>query len=91
MKREPIYRQECEPLAETIARLREVCSEIDAPPELLARLQDAICEVEEASRAKVPITNHGKRVGFGIGQAEKAVACDAAISLLRQIKAVKGW
>jgi len=91
MKRQPIYQRECEPLAGTIAKLREVCSEIDAPGELLARLQDAIHEVEQAAKADAPITNRSERVGYGIRQLEKAVACDAAISLLRQIKAVKGW
>jgi hypothetical protein len=30
-------------------------------------------------------------IGFGVRKAEKAIACDHAIAIIRQIKALKAW
>ena len=75
-----------------ISSLREAIKAIenDAPKELMQELWRAFGEVEESLKATVPIKRH-VRVGFGVSKEKKAIACDAIISVVRQIKASKAW
>lgn len=90
----PIYRTEnAEPLKAELDQLQEVCKDLTPhmPGYMMERLMAAIGAVEEASKATVPIKKGGCSVGYGLDATQKAIACDTAIAILRQIKAAKGW
>lgn len=95
----PVYRtKEAEPCKDEIARLRVVCGELAAScsaaveaSRLLDDLRQAIDAVEAAAKATVPIRSGSVPIGYGLDKHRKAVACDTAIAILKQIKAEKGW
>lgn len=59
--------------------------------ELLAKLREAIDELEYQMRATVPISKANCRIGWGVSKAKRGIAADAVISIARAIKALKGW
>jgi hypothetical protein len=61
------------------------------PSELSNQLEAAFTDLQAATRANLPITKTGMRIGYGINKANKAIACDTAIAIIRQIKALKAW
>lgn len=53
--------------------------------------QSALGDVKVGMYATVPLTRNGQEVGYGVSKVDKAIACDTAIAILRQIKAIKAW
>lgn len=94
MAKAPIYRQDgFLPNQKLFEDLRAACEALEphAPKELFDALQAAVLDVEEASRATKHIVKGGTSVGFGVSKADKAIACDNVVSIVRQIKALKSW
>ena len=90
----PIYReQSAEPMKTQIEELRSTADTLkdQCDVDLWVRLHAAIDRVEEAAKATIPITKAGRTVGYGINKAEKAIACDHLISVVKQIKALRAW
>ena len=58
---------------------------------LVNRLKEAVATLEEASKTNKLISKGNNSVGYGVDQAEKAIAADTVISIARQIKASKAW
>ncbi len=65
--------------------------ESNAPPALLRELRQAVAEAVEASKANVHIIKAGTRVGYAVNKADKAIACDNIMAIVRQIKTSKAW
>lgn len=90
----PIYRENaCSPLSKEVEKLEALCVQFRefTPPELYDQLNEALDALRVAARATIPITKGSMRWGYGIDKAKKAVACDTAIAIIRQIKAFKAW
>jgi len=71
-----------------------IYKEQEIPPNfqgLLKRLGDVFYEIEESCKPNMPIQRSGRPVGWGINGSNKAIACDCAISILKEIKSKKGW
>jgi hypothetical protein len=89
------------PLAERVAALWQVVEQLRlvTPPDLVKQLADAVSDLEKACQAVVPVSRPPQKKaglykgakGYGINAAKKAIACDTAMSILKQIKAVRGW
>ena len=60
-------------------------------PNLLAQLRNAVGELEEKMKARIPISRGGARVGFGVDKAQRVIAADAIISIAKAIRSLKGW
>jgi hypothetical protein len=74
--------------------LRELCTELReyAPKGLSDKLDAALTALGKSLEATKPIYRSSvKPIGFGVAKAEKAIACDHAIAIIRQIKALKAW
>jgi hypothetical protein len=90
----PIYQnRNARPLANEIKELRNICEKVRdmVPVELWTELMIAIQDVEDGATASVEITSHGRTAGWAISKQKKAIACDQAIAILRNIKSTKGW
>jgi len=59
----------------------------DLLEELLATCQ----ELDFVCRANVPISKSGIRVGYGVSESKKAIVCDTVVSIVKEIKKIKGW
>ena len=81
------------PLQAQFDKLWIVCMQLReyAPPELIDQLEAAFTELQEATKANLRITKAGSSIGFGVNKVKKTVACDTAIAIIRQIKALKAW
>jgi stage III sporulation protein SpoIIIAA len=62
-----------------------------ANADLLNQLQEAVNKLEEEMKASIRVNRGGHRVGFGVSKAQRGIAADAVISIVRAIKALKGW
>jgi hypothetical protein len=75
--------------------LREVCTQLrEYAPKALSEKLDAamVVALGKSLEATKPIFKTGvDPIGFGVRKAEKAIACDHAIAIIRQIKALKAW
>lgn len=94
MVKAPIFRTEGHlQMSEQFDELRRIADRLaaDAPSGLITELRAAIQAAEDATRATRPIGRGATRVGYGVGKAQKAIACDQLIAIARQIKAIKGW
>lgn len=61
-------------------------------PDLLKQLREAIEILEEKMKANIPITKGTTYVvGYGINKAQRGIAADAVISIVRAIKSLRGW
>jgi hypothetical protein len=58
---------------------------------LIDQALDAVGRIRSSASANVPISRGSRRVGFGIDKVQKAIACDQAISIIKQIKSLKAW
>lgn len=90
----PVYRDKgSSPFADKLAALQEVVEELAeyTQPELMNRLREAVTELEVACRAEAPVVRGSHRVGYGVNEAKKNVACDTATSVIREIKKARGW
>lgn len=90
----PIYHEEGHQIMKTeLAQLRAAVDEVSgyAPGDLMTALRGAVTDVEEACKATRTITKGGCAIGSGIDKAKKAIACDTAIAVIRQIKAARAW
>jgi len=92
-KHPPIYRENHQIMVKELTELTNIVDEISgyAPGDLMTKLRDAVTRVEEACVATRSITKGVCEVGVGVGKVEKAIACDTAIAILRQIKSIKAW
>jgi len=59
--------------------------------ELLNQLKDAVVDLEEKMKASTPIVKSGVRIGWGVNKAQRGIAADSVISVVRAIKALRGW
>lgn len=59
--------------------------------DLLNQLRDAILELEDKMKASTPIFKGEREVGFGVSKVQRGIAADTVISVVRAIKALKGW
>lgn len=90
----PVYKTENQlPLQAEFNKLQDICEQLHkhTPGELHVQLEVALGDLRAAARAVVPINRAGGRVGYGIDKTQKAIACDTAIAIIRQIKALKAW
>lgn len=92
-KHPPIYQEGHQIMKAELAQLRAAVDEVSsyAPDDLMTSLREAVICVEEACEANKTITKGGRACGAGIDKAKKAIACDTAIAVIRQIKAVRAW
>jgi fumarate hydratase class II len=57
----------------------------------LRQLEEAVSELEERMKAFEPIQKGGNRVGYGVNKTQRGIAADRVISIVKAIKALKGW
>lgn len=79
---------ELKELASIVNQIGEI---IGHTSEIYIKLIDCIKRLENACQAEVAISRGGTHVGYGLKKSEKAIACDQAIAVIRQIKAMKAW
>ena len=94
MAKAPVYiEKDTLPMKVEFAKLREIAITVAsyAPEHLTDPLWAAIDELEKASKATKSIYRGSYKVGYGVDKAKKAIACDNAIAIIRQIKALKAW
>lgn len=94
MAKAPVYREKgCLPTAQLFENLVDAAKQLDgkAPADLMSKLWAAIEDAKRASEAKVAISRGSHRVGYGVSKEDKAIACDAIMSIVRQIKSSKAW
>lgn len=58
---------------------------------LLDQLREAVFQLEEDMRAKVPIFRHDRVLGYGVRKSQRGISADAVISVAKAIKSLKGW
>lgn len=58
---------------------------------LFSQLMDSVSTLEIKMMASIPISRNGRQVGFGVSKAQRGIAADAVISVVRAIKSLKGW
>jgi hypothetical protein len=91
MSKAPIYREKGVQVVPTlIQKLRDIANQFP-DCENKTQLLMAIDEVEEQTTTSVKINKGNMTVGFGLDKTKKAIACDTAISILKQIRALGGW
>jgi hypothetical protein len=94
MAKAPIYKErganpatgKITQLWEVVDKLQEIC-----PNELHNQLVGAINDLIDSCEAKSAVKRGTSIVGFGVDKAQKAIECDKAIAILKQIKAIKAW
>lgn len=59
--------------------------------ELLDQLKEAVVELEDRMKTSITIYKYDVPSGFGVSKAQKSIAADSVISIVRAIKALKGW
>jgi len=59
--------------------------------ELLNQLRIAVENLEIKMKATLPIYRGTKQIGFGVSKERRGIAADAVISIVKVIKASKGW
>ena len=59
--------------------------------DLLDLLSGAVLDLQSVCQASEPISKGGYSVGYGVSKSKKAIAADRVTSIVREIKAVKGW
>lgn len=96
MSKAPVYdRRFFQAMQGELQALRELLPKIreHIPAELAAQLISAVAAVGKSLEAIQPIHRGSavEPIGFGVRKVEKAIACDTAIAILRQIKALKAW
>ncbi len=64
---------------------------IVANSELLAQLQAAVNELEARMVTNIQIHKGIHEAGWGVSKAQRGIAADAVISIVRAIKGLKGW
>ena len=90
----PFYREPgVLPTKDMFEKLSEAVDALEphAPPELMRDLRTAVEEARVASTTRIPISKGSTRVGYGVSKADKAIACDNVVAIIRQIKAAKAW
>jgi len=58
---------------------------------LFNELDNTILELKTICTTNIPIGKGAVKVGYGISQSNKNIKCDQIISILREIKRIKGW
>ena len=94
MAKAPVYHEENTlPMEVEFAKLREIAQALSefAPDVLVNFLWDAIDNLEDAAKATKPIYRGSQQTGYGVDKAKKAIACDNAIAIIKQIRALKAW
>jgi len=92
--RAPIYKEYDEPLTGRLKQLRATLKSLDGlspPKDLMDKIWAAVIDLEEASKAVIPIKKGHCTVGYGVSKSDKAITCDAVMSIVRVIKSSKGW
>jgi len=92
--RAPVYAEEnASPLSVELAQLRAAIEPLldVASDDLKQRAVEALNALEAACKATVPVRRGGCKVGYGLDKAQKAIACDTMIAIVRQIKAERAW
>lgn len=81
------------PLAMELSQLRDAIAPLldGTSDELKRRALDALNALDAACKAKLAIRRGGTKCGYGIDKAQKAIACDTVIAIVKQIKAEKAW
>lgn len=88
-----VYRDEgaC-PVQTPLANLKLILNQLgEMGCPLHTQLAAAIDEVERACQAVKGIYRGPSRVGWGVDETKKNLAIENAISILKEIKKVKGW
>jgi hypothetical protein len=89
-----IYREEDYiPVEDKLERIEQLCNDIigDNTGGIAEELRTALDALRGACKANKQITRGTMKIGFGIDKAEKAIACDTVIAILRQIKSLPSW
>mgnify|MGYP001560935161 FL=1 len=96
----PIYNQDTATCQEMLDELEVLVSEcrdklmLTGIPEnstLCLKLGESMIRLRQSLKAVVPISRGVQRVGYGVCKAEKSIAVDQMIAILRQIKSAKAW
>ena len=88
------YREEdCIPFEDKLERVEQLCNELIGENKggLAEQLHNALDALRAASKAKKVIHRGQHPIGFGLDKAEKAIAVDTVIAILRQIKSFPSW
>lgn len=94
MAKAPVYEKKDNlPMAVEFAKLREIVQPIadHAPKALTDLLWIALDDLERAAKATEALYRGSHMVGYGVDKAKKAIACDNAIAIIKQIRALKAW
>ena len=59
--------------------------------ELLSQLLTAYENLKISCHACVPIKQGSLNYGYGVSGSKKSICCDAVISIVKEIKKIKGW
>lgn len=88
----PVY-ENANPLANEIAQLHKAIAPLldTASEELRQQAFDALNALDAACKATLTIRRGGCKVGYGLDKAQKAIACDTVIAIVKQIKAERAW
>ena len=90
----PVYRDYgFLPTKDSFVKLDEAVKALEpyTPPELMGKLREAIEEARAESATRKQIARGGTMVGYVVDKASKAIACDAIIAIVKQIKSAKAW
>jgi hypothetical protein len=89
----PVYKPDAAIAMSERADLWECIDDLRSviPHEMYTSLRSAMVKVDQACIPNVPISRAGSRVGMGLNKAQKNIACDNIISIVKQIKALKAW
>ncbi len=59
--------------------------------DLLVQLEDTVLNLRSKMEASTPIFKNEQQIGFGVSKAQRGIAADAVISVVKAIKTLKGW
>lgn len=59
--------------------------------DLLIQLEDTVLNLKSKMKASTEIFRGERKIGFGVSKAQRGIAADAVISVVRAIKSLKGW
>lgn len=62
-----------------------------ADADLINQLRDAVERLAEESQATKPIYRNTTIAGYGIDKAQRGIAADSVISIVKAIKSQGGW
>jgi hypothetical protein len=63
----------------------------DCLNDLLEQVQLSLEELNFVCKANLPISKNGSVAGYGVEMVKKSIVCDHLLSIIKEIKKIKGW